>query len=131
MEYVKVNERRAMTTIAAVFCVALLLGTIGAPALQGAYYLDNEQLPSANEIADYWWNTFLGDIGALYSDILGLSVTIHGILEDFSTGDIVQGSTALITAIFDIVWDFAIMFGLSWSWELTVLWEVTKFVAWV
>lgn len=131
MEYVKTDERRAITTITALFCVTLLLGTIGAPALQGAYYLDNEQLPSVNEIADYWWNTFLGDIVGAFDDIWGLSVTIHGILEDFSTGDIVQGSTALITAIFDLIWDFARMFGLGWSWELTVLWETTKFVAWV
>lgn len=98
---------------------------------QGAYYLDNGQLPSAGDIADYWWNTFLGEIAGPFGDVYGLAVTIKGILDDFSAGDIVQGSTALITAVFDIIWDFAIALGLSWTWQLTVLWEVTKFVVWV
>lgn len=124
-------DRNVVAVATATICVAILLGTAGIPALQGAYYLDHGHFPSSSVVAEYLWDTAVGYVIGVYSDVLKLAYTISGIIEKFKVGEIVQGSTAVITAVFDVIWDAAKRLGLSLGWKFVLIWEATKLVAWL
>ncbi len=129
-------DRNVVAVATATICVAILLGTAGIPALQGAYYLDHGHLPDRWEVAEYWVKALPGLVGSFLgykTFVLAYDIAsgIVGTYNSFSVGDIVSGSSQVITTWHDIIFDAAEKLGASLPGWWAIFYAIIKFAAWV
>ena len=130
-----VVNRGVMPIAAATLCVLLLLGTVGAPAIQGSYYLDHGSLPSVGKMTDWWKTEILSFIAGILPSTAwkvakDIALAIKSTYDYFTTGEIVQGSYTVLAAWHDVIIDVLGKYGLRTGWWI-LAYEVTKFAFWV
>jgi len=131
-----VVDRSAMATATAILCAALLLGATGAPALQASYYLDHGSWPGAWDVQEYWLKALPSLIGSTlgyntFALAWDIAMGIVGTFQSFTAGEILSGSTQVITTWKDIIIDAAAKYGAPLPPVWSIIWAVTKFVIWV
>lgn len=128
-------DKETMSIAAAILCISLMMGVVDAPIVQGSYYLDHGSLPSMSKIIEWWKSEIFNFIAGILpstawkvaKDIASAIVSTYNY---FTTGEIVQGSYAVLAAWHDVIVDVLEKYGLRTGWWI-IAYEVAKFAFWM